>query len=118
MLKKLIAVLFAIYAAAAFAAADANKASEAELNAIKGIGPVTATRIVEARKQGNFKNWNDLIERVKGIAPTSASKFSEAGLTINGQPFKETTPASTQKSPPSQKSAKPAQAAGKNQDKI
>lgn len=117
MLKKLIAILFTIYAAAAFAA-DANKASEAELTAIKGIGPVTATRIVEARKQGNFKNWNDLIDRVKGIAPTSANKFSEAGLTINGQPFKEVPPPASPKPATSQKSVKPAQAAGKNQDKI
>lgn len=117
MLKKLIAVLFAIYATAIFAA-DANKSSEAELTALKGIGPVTATRIIEARKQGNFKNWNDLIDRVKGIAPASANKLSEAGLTINGQPFKQAPPSASEKPAASQNSAKPAQVVGKKQDKI
>ena len=40
MFKKLFAALAALLAAAAFAAVDVNKATQAELESIKGIGPV------------------------------------------------------------------------------
>lgn len=51
---------------------------------------------MDARKQGPFKNWDDLIGRVKGIAQTSAGKLSEEGLTVNGQAYKA-GPASSSK---------------------
>lgn len=85
MLKQLIATLTFCIAGFAFAATDVNKASEVELTTIKGIGPAIATKIVQAREQGPFKNWDDLIARVNGIAATNAQKFSDGGLTINGQ---------------------------------
>lgn len=113
MIKKIMAVLLAFYAAFAFAAVDVNKASHSDLTEVKGIGPATATRIMDARKQGPFKNWDDLIGRVKGIAATSAGKLSEGGLTVNGQPYKiSNKPASS-----AEKSAKPSQTAGKKQEK-
>lgn len=117
MLKKFFALLLATYAAFALAAVDVNKASHAELTEVKGIGPATATRIMDARKQGNFKNWEDLIARVKGIAPTSAHKLSEGGLTINGQSYKPSAPTPSKTSTPAEKSTKPVQAAGKKQEK-
>lgn len=92
MLKKLLAVCVLFFSALSWAAAiDVNKANEAELTQIKGIGPATATKIVEARKQGAFKSWDDLIDRVKGVGKNNADKFSEAGLTVDGKPYK--TPA-------------------------
>ena len=96
MFKHLFAWILALYACAVMAAIDVNKATATELTDIKGIGPTTAARIVEARNQGPFKSWEDLIARVKGIAPTTAGKFSEGGLTVNGQSFK---PAPAAKSP-------------------
>lgn len=39
MLKKILAIVAMLYAAAAFAAVDVNKATAAELDGIKGIGP-------------------------------------------------------------------------------
>ncbi len=117
MLKKLLVFLAALYTALAMAAVDANKASADELTAVKGIGPATASRIVEARQQGQFKNWEDFIARVKGVAHTSAAKLSEAGLTINGQAYGAPQKASTQSNKPAEKSAKPAQSAGKKQEK-
>ena len=44
MLKKLLTVLVALFAVAAFAAVDVNKATQAELESVKGIGPDIAAR--------------------------------------------------------------------------
>lgn len=117
MLKKLIAIVLACYAALAMAAVDVNKASHADLVEVKGIGPATATRILDARKQGAFKNWEDLIARVKGIGETTAAKFSEDGLTVSGQTYKATSKPSAKQTGANEKSAKPVQTAGKKQEK-
>lgn len=118
MLKQLLALVFALYSALAFAALDVNKATQAQLTEIKGIGPATATRILDARAQGPFKSWEDLIARVKGIAPTSAGKFSDAGLTVNGQAFSPAAlPPAKQNTSVVPDPAKPAQSAGKKPEK-
>jgi competence protein ComEA len=88
MWKKILAVLAMLYAVAAFAAVDVNTASAAELDGIKGIGPATSTRIVDERKKGQFKDWQDFIDRVKGVGEGNAAKFSAEGLTVNGDSFK------------------------------
>jgi len=89
MLRKVIAILVAFYAAAAFAASpvDINKASLAELEAVKGIGPVAAQKFVDERKKGTFKDWSDVMQRMKGIKEARAARLSQAGLTVNGQEF-------------------------------
>jgi competence protein ComEA len=87
MLKKILAILAMLYAAAAFAAVDVNKATAAELDGIKGIGPVMSKRIIDERKKGEFKSWDDLIARVKGISDGNAAKFD--GLTVKGAEFKK-----------------------------
>ncbi len=69
------------------AAVEANRASPEDLMAIKGIGPTTSQRIMEARSRQPFAHWNDFIERVRGIGPTRAARLSEQGLRVNGQPF-------------------------------
>jgi len=88
MLKKILAILAMLYAAASFAAVDVNKATAAELDGIKGIGPVMSKRILDERKKGEYKNWDNLMARVKGIATTTAAKYSAGGLTVNGDTFK------------------------------
>ena len=87
MFKKFIVALAALIAATAFAAVDVNKASQAELESIKGIGPVISTVILSERKKASFKDWNDFTTRVKGVGDVSAEKFSQGGLTVNGTPF-------------------------------
>ncbi|MFM9901629.1 MAG: ComEA family DNA-binding protein [Polaromonas sp.] len=91
MFKKLLTVLFALVTAlslsTAFAAVDANKATEAELDSVKGIGPVTSRLIMAERKKGEFKNWADFIGRVKGVGDKSAAKFSAEGLTVSGAAY-------------------------------
>ena len=46
-----------------------------------------ATRILDARKTGNFNNWADLQGRVKGVGDGNARKFSADGLTVNGTAY-------------------------------
>ena len=87
MLKKILTVFTLLYAAATFAAVDANQASAAELDSIKGIGRGLSGKILDERKKGAFKDWNDLITRVNGVGATSAAKYSAQGLTVNGSGF-------------------------------
>ena len=88
MLKKILAFVVMLYATLSFAAVDVNKATAAELDGIKGIGPSISSKIVDERKKGNFKDWADFIERVKGVGEGNAAKFSAEGLTVNGAGFK------------------------------
>lgn len=70
----------------AFAQVEVNKADQAALDGVKGIGPKMSTVILDERKKGgDFKDWTDLESRVKGVGEKSAAKLSEAGLTVNGQ---------------------------------
>ena len=87
MFKKFVAALAALLAATAFAAVEANKATQAELEAISGIGPTISASIVAERKKGEFKDWNDLVTRIKGVGDRSAAKFSQGGLTVAGKPY-------------------------------
>jgi competence protein ComEA len=88
IVKPFVAALLAMLSAAAFAVVDVNKASQAELEAVKGIGPSMAGRILEARKAGAFKDWSDLQSRVKGVRNGNSAKFSADGLTVSGAEFK------------------------------
>lgn len=88
MYKKLLALVASLSAAVCFAAVDLNKAGAAELDSIKGIGPAMSGKILDERKKGNFKDWNDFVTRVKGVGEANAAKFSAEGLTVNGAAFK------------------------------
>ncbi len=87
MFKKLIAALCAFIAFSAFAV-EANTATQAELEAVKGIGPVISTLIINERKKAPFKDWEDMVVRVKGVGEGSAAKFSTEGMTVNGAAYK------------------------------
>ena len=87
MFKKLLMFFAAMSLTAAFAAVDVNKASEAELDGIKGVGPATSQLIVAERKKSEFKSWDDFIARVKGVGAKSAAKFSAEGMTVGGAPY-------------------------------
>ncbi len=93
MFKKLIAFVAMMAATIAFAAVDVNKATSAELDSIKGIGPGTAEKIMKARAAGDFKDWADLEKRVAGIKDKRAVKLSAAGLTVGGASFAGAAPA-------------------------
>lgn len=88
MFKKLLAFVATMYVAMAFAAVDANTATSAELDSIKGIGPIKSALIISERKKAPFKDWNDFVTRVKGVGTDSAAKFSAEGMTVNGASYK------------------------------
>ena len=88
MFKKLLAFVATMYVAMAFAAVDVNTATSAELDSIKGIGPVKSALILSERKKAPFKDWNDFVTRVKGVGTNSAAKFSAEGMTVNGASYK------------------------------
>jgi competence protein ComEA len=91
MFKKILAVVALLfYTALALAAVDVNKASEAELDSVKGIGPGTSKLILDERKKGEFKSWDDFITRVKGVGEMRAKSLSEAGLTVGGKAYQPT----------------------------
>ena len=115
MLKKILAVLVMFYAFAAFAAVDVNKATAADLDGIKGIGPAISGKIIDERKKGSFKDWSDFITRVNGVGDGNAAKFSAEGMTVNGSSFAGAAPATKKDDKPAAKTdakadAKPAAA--------
>lgn len=113
MFKRLLTAVLAFSASIAFAAVDVNVASVADLDSIKGIGPGTSSKIVDARKTAKFKDWGDFIARVPGIGDKRAIKLSEEGLTVNGETFKSASKpvstASTASKPVAKAEVKPAQ---------
>ncbi|MDM0070340.1 helix-hairpin-helix domain-containing protein [Variovorax sp. J31P207] len=87
MMKKIVAIAAMLFAVGSWAAVDANKATEAELLGIKGVGPAMSKRITDARKEAPFKDWADFMGRVKGVKDKAATQLSAEGLTIDGQGF-------------------------------
>jgi competence protein ComEA len=87
MIRKLLLAVATLVACMGMAVAqvDVNKADAAALDSIKGIGPAKTKAIMAERAKGEFKDWADLEQRVKGIGEKNAAKLSEAGLTVNGK---------------------------------
>lgn len=75
------------------AAVEVNHAPAHDLITIKGIGPATSDKIVQARLSAPFRDWTDFIQRVKGVGPAKATQMSAQGLRVNGQPFAVDVPA-------------------------
>lgn len=86
-LRRTLAALTLTALCSVATAADANKASAADLDAVAGIGPSTSSAIIAQRQTKPFKDWADLKARVKGIGDARAQKLSAAGLTVNGQAY-------------------------------
>jgi len=109
MIKRIFVLLLSLLAFAAIAAVDVNKASQADLETVTGIGPAISGKILDERKKGAFKDWQDLIDRVSGIGETSAAKLSSGGLTVGGATYKGAAAApATKKTDASKADAKPA----------
>ena len=89
-IRQIAATLLAalsLCAVAAMAAVEANQASQSELETVKGIGPGLSGKIVAARQQAAFKDWPDLVDRVGGVGPGNAARFSQAGLSVAGKSY-------------------------------
>lgn len=90
MLKKLAGLIVIIVTLMGvqnvFAAVEINTADQAQLDSVPGIGPATSRAILDERKKnGSFKDWADLEQRVRGIGERNSVKLSAAGLVVNGQ---------------------------------
>ncbi|MHA4870245.1 ComEA family DNA-binding protein [Duganella sp. PWIR1] len=98
MYKKLLMAVAALVATMgmAWAQVDVNKADAAALDSVRGLGPAKTKAILEERKKGDFKDWADFEQRVKGIGDKNAAKLSEAGLQVNGK-SKDGAPAKASK---------------------
>lgn len=113
MFRKLTAGFIALlWSGLLLAAVDVNKASGADLDTVKGIGPAISARIIEERKRAPFKDWADLISRVNGVGESTAARFSAGGLTVNGAGYGGAAAAAKGGKAPQDTAAKPAKAQG------
>jgi competence protein ComEA len=86
-MNKIFIALLTIISLQCFAGTEANSATEAELDAIKGLGPASTALILKAREQGPFKDWKDFVKRVKGIKAAKAAQLSANGLTVASESY-------------------------------
>lgn len=93
MLKKIAGLLLAFgFASLTWAQQiDLNKATEMELDALKGVGPVLTKEVMNERKKAPFKDWDDVTSRVKGIGMQKASSLSMQGVRVQGSVYKGKT---------------------------
>ncbi|MFM2118978.1 MAG: hypothetical protein RL722_446 [Pseudomonadota bacterium] len=88
MIRVIVALCLSLFMSLpVWAAVDLASASQADLETIAGIGPAMSTRILAERQKAPFKDWTDLVDRVKGIGPGNAAKFSAAGLRVGGKTY-------------------------------
>ena len=76
-----------LWTATAWAALEVNKAKEAELDGVRGLGPALTQRILQEREKALFRDWADFIRRIPGIGPARAAQLSGEGLTVDGQSY-------------------------------
>lgn len=79
-LKKILMGLCLVagfFATGAFASVNINTAGSEELQQLKGVGPVTAQKIIQDRKtNGEYKSVDEL-ERVKGIGSKTVEDIAD-----------------------------------------
>ena len=68
-------------------ALEINTATRAQLEQLPGLGVATTERILQARSERPFADWNDLAARVSGLRGKRAAQLDRQGLTVNGRPF-------------------------------
>jgi len=120
MLKKMLFAVATLVASMGFAFAnvDVNKADQAALDGVKGIGPTMSKAILAERKKGGeFKDWDDFQSRVKGIGDKNSEKFSQSGLTVNGAAKPGAKPAKAAEKPAAKEKTADASAAAKAEKK-
>jgi len=67
-------------------ALDINRASLAELEMLKGLGPTFARQILAERDRLAFQDWADLLRRVRGLGLHRAERLRQGGLTVGSPP--------------------------------
>lgn len=80
-------VALCIGVVSAAAAVEVNTSTAQELTGVNGIGSAIAERIVIERNNQPYRDWADLIQRVRGVGEKQAQRLSESGLTVDGASF-------------------------------
>ena len=85
MKRLLMGLVAALVSTVAMAVVDVNSATQAQLEDVKGLGPVKAKAIVDYRqKNGPFKTLDDL-DKVDGFGRKSIDKL-RAELSVGNRP--------------------------------
>ncbi len=87
-MRFLIASIAGLFLLSSYAIAqvEVNSADQAALESVRGLGPSKAKAILEERKKnGPYKDANDLHTRVKGIGEKTVERMMQNGLTINSK---------------------------------
>ncbi|MEI8266499.1 MAG: helix-hairpin-helix domain-containing protein [Betaproteobacteria bacterium] len=79
-----------LFSTAALADLDINRATQAELERLRGVGPQLSARILTARASQSFSDWDDVLKRVPGLGPLQSVRLSQQGLTVAGTSFAAT----------------------------
>jgi len=66
-------------------AQEVNTATRAELERLQGLGVATTERILRARGERPFRDWDDLVARVSGLRGKRVEQLARQGLTVNGR---------------------------------
>ncbi|UCE30473.1 MAG: helix-hairpin-helix domain-containing protein [Burkholderiales bacterium] len=91
-----VALAWATATAVHAASIDANTATETQLQAVKGIGPGIARRIVaERRRAGPFADLGELERRVRGIGAANLRRMAASGLAVGPAPRRAAEPGSS-----------------------
>ncbi|UUX97503.1 ComEA family DNA-binding protein [Aquabacterium sp. J223] len=80
------ALLSLLVLASQAAALDLNRATQAELESLRGVGPGLSAAVLQARAERPFADWRDLEARVPGLGERSARRLSDQGGRVQGQP--------------------------------
>ena len=91
-MNRALCAIVVCLASAPVGALEVNLASQAELESIAGIGPDFATRVLAARRERPFNDWDDFLQRVRGVGKARAARLSHEGLTVGGSPYPAAAP--------------------------
>ena len=72
-MRPTIALVLAVFAGTA-GAIELNTASQAQLEALPGLGVASTERMLAERARAPFRDWPDLLKRVKGLKHATARR--------------------------------------------
>jgi competence protein ComEA len=95
--KLLSGIVSILWMGVAWAQVDLNHAKEMDLDGLNGVGPTMTREIMRERQKTPFRDWADVMQRVKGIGPKKAASLSEQGVRVQGQGYGQAPPTSPRK---------------------